>query len=68
MLPTDKFQPLSAAEQQLKEGTGSSYAEIMDNHYTALPQDGKNMMTLTDTKAQKRLIYDVGLKYKQWMV
>ncbi len=68
MLPTDKFQPLSPSEQQLKDGVGNPYAEDMDNHYTALPQNGSNRMTLTDTKAKKRLVYDVGLKYKQWMI
>lgn len=68
MLPTDKFQPLSPSEQQLKDGVGNPYAVDMDNHYTAVPQNGTNRMTLTDNKAKKRLVYDVGLKYKQWMI
>ena len=68
MLPTDKFQPLNSAEQQLKDGLGNPHAEDMDNHYTAEPQNGSNRMVLTDNKAKKRLVYDVGLKYKHWMV
>jgi len=68
MLPTGNYQPLSPSEQQLKDGVGNPYAADMDNHYTALPQKGINQMTLTDTKAQKRLVYDVGSKYKHWMI
>ena len=68
MLPTGNHQPLSVGEQQLQDGKGSPYTEDMDNHYTALPQNGTNRMILTDTKVQKQLVYDVGLKYKHWMV
>jgi aldose 1-epimerase len=68
MLPTDKFQPLNESEQLLKNGSGDPYAVDMDNHYTAAPQNGLNQMALTDNKAKKRLVYNAGLKYKQWMI
>ncbi|GGD51711.1 aldose 1-epimerase [Paenibacillus nasutitermitis] len=68
MLPTGKFQPLTVDEEQLKgEGVYPFFAE-MDNHYTAVPQNGRNRMELTDTKLGRTLVYDVGTSYKQWMI
>jgi aldose 1-epimerase len=68
MLPTGKFLTLSEGEQQLQAGTGTPYFEALDHHYTAKPQDGLNVMILTDTKAKARVVYDAGLKYSYWMV
>jgi len=68
MLPTGRFQPLTAEEEQLRgEGVYPFYA-AMDNHYTAVPQNGRNRMELTDTKLGVTLVYDVGASYKQWMI
>ncbi|EOS56613.1 aldose 1-epimerase [Paenibacillus barengoltzii] len=68
MLPTGSFQPLTAEEEQMKgEGVYPFFAS-MDNHYTAVPQNGRNRMELTDTKLGKTLVYDVGTSYKQWMI
>ncbi|MGN7453393.1 aldose 1-epimerase [Paenibacillus pasadenensis] len=68
MLPTSRHQPLSPEEEQLKgEGVYPFYA-AMDNHYTAVPQQGRNRMELTDAKAGLTLVYDVGTSYKQWMI
>lgn len=68
MFPTGSFQPLTAEEEQMKgEGVYPFFAS-MDNHYTAVPQNGRNRMELTDTKLGKTLVYDVGTSYKQWMI
>lgn len=67
MLPTGNHQALTEEEKQLQsEGIYPFYAS-MDNHYTAVPQNGRNRMELTDTKIGKTLVYDVGTSYKQWM-
>jgi aldose 1-epimerase len=68
MLPTGRYQELIKEERAMKEKGISPYFESMDNHYTSLPQQGRNVMILTDTKEQVKLIYDVGLKYKHWMI
>ena len=68
MLPTGQTQPLSEGEKQLQAGTGNPYFEDLDNHYSAVPQNGRNVMVLTDNKEKVRLTYDAGLKYKHWMV
>jgi aldose 1-epimerase len=68
MLPTGQSQALDAGEQALKSGAGNPYYADMDNHYSSVPQDGRNIMVLTDNKAKVRLVYDAGLKYKHWMV
>lgn len=68
MLPTGQFQPLTDEEQQMKAGGLSPFFAPMDNHYTAVPQDGRNRMELTDAKAGVKLVYDVGTAYKQWMI
>lgn len=68
MLPTGSFQPLTAEEKLLqREGVYPFFAS-MDNHYTAVPQNGRNRMELTDTKLGVTLVYDVGASYKQWMI
>ncbi|WP_410769332.1 aldose 1-epimerase [Fontibacillus sp. BL9] len=68
MLPTGSYQPLTQEELQLKgEGLYPFYAS-MDNHYTAVPQNGRNRMELTDEKLGVTLVYDVGTSYKQWMI
>ncbi|MNP66152.1 Aldose 1-epimerase [compost metagenome] len=68
MLPTGSYQPLTAEELQMQgEGVFPFFAS-MDNHYTAVPQNGRNRMELTDTKLGKTLVYDVGTSYKQWMI
>lgn len=68
MLPTGRFQPLSDGEKKMIEGTQSPFFEPMDNHYTSRPQNGRNYMELTDTRAGVKLVYDVGVGYKQWMI
>lgn len=68
MLPTGQFQPLSEGEKKMAAGTQSPFFESMDNHYTARTQNGRNYMELTDTRAGVKLVYDVGVGYKQWMI
>ncbi|MEK3885632.1 aldose 1-epimerase [Paenibacillus sp. PL2-23] len=68
MLPTGQLQPLQVEEKAL-QGTGVyPYWQAMDNHYTALPQQGRNRMELTDEKLGVTLVYDVGTSYKKWMI
>lgn len=68
MLPTGSFQPLTDEEKQLRDGGVNPFFAPMDNHYTAVPQNGRNRMELTDTKLGVTLVYDVGTSYKQWMI
>ncbi|CAG7648675.1 aldose 1-epimerase [Paenibacillus allorhizosphaerae] len=68
MLPTGRFQPLKPEEERMQRGGVSPYFEAMDNHYTAVPQNGRNRMELTDTRLNVKLVYDVGTAYKQWMI
>ncbi|SMF81008.1 aldose 1-epimerase [Paenibacillus uliginis N3/975] len=68
MLPTGKYQALTVEEEQMRGEGVSPYFEEMDNHYTAVPQNGRNRMELTDSKIGKTLVYDVGTSYKQWMI
>lgn len=68
MLPTGQYQPLTPEEERMKEGGLSPYFEPMDNHYTAVPQNGRNRMELTDIKEGITLVYDAGTAYKQWMI
>lgn len=68
MLPTGEYQPLNKEEEKLKTNGTYPYFEPMDNHYTSLPQNGRNYMTLTDMHEKVKLVYDVGLNYKYWMV
>ncbi|NHN34638.1 hypothetical protein [Paenibacillus agricola] len=60
MLPTGRKQPLDERELSMKHGSVSPFFEPMDNHYTAVPQNGKNYVELIDTREKVRLIYDVG--------
>lgn len=68
MLPTGSFQPLSEEEQAIKEEGGYPFFAPMDNHYTAVTQDGRNRMELTDVRTGTTLVYDVGSAYKHWMI
>lgn len=68
MLPTGWYQPLSPNEEKMQEGYISPFFEAMDNHYTAVAQNGSNRMELIDSKNRVKLIYDVGTAYKQWMI
>ncbi|GGA40336.1 aldose 1-epimerase [Paenibacillus physcomitrellae] len=68
MLPTGRHQALSAFDLALKGEGVYPFAESMDNHYTAAPQQGRNRMELTDSRLKLTLIYDVGTSYKQWMI
>ncbi|WP_138496332.1 aldose 1-epimerase [Paenibacillus pinistramenti] len=68
MLPTGKYQELSGFDQALKGEGVYPFAESMDNHYTAVPQQGRSRMELTDHKLNLTLVYDVGTSYKQWMI
>lgn len=68
MLPTGQYQDLSEGEKLMQGDGVNPYFDAMDNHYTAVPQNGRNRMELTDTKLDKTLVYDVGTSYKQWMI
>lgn len=68
MLPTGEFQVLTESEQKLKGPGAPPFFAQLDNHYTASPEDGTNYAALTDHHLGLRLVYDVGLQYKQWMV
>ncbi|MFD1178059.1 aldose 1-epimerase [Paenibacillus puldeungensis] len=68
MLPTGAFQPLTPEEKQLQGEGVYPFFTALDNHYTAVPQNGRNRMELTDTKLGATLVYDVGTSYKQWMI
>lgn len=68
MLPSGKFQPLLKEEELMKSEGISPFWAPMDNHYTAVPQNGRNQMVLTDTRTGISLVYDVGTAYKQWMI
>ncbi|MFF2091643.1 aldose 1-epimerase [Paenibacillus sp. NPDC058174] len=68
MLPTGKFQPMTAEEEALKTTGVHPFWAPMDNHYTAQSRNGSNRMELTDSRENVKLVYDVGTGYKQWMV
>lgn len=68
MLPTGEFQELSTEELKMSAEGVAPFFDMMDNHYTAAPEAGRNYMALTDHRVGVRLIYDVGLKYKHWMI
>lgn len=67
-LPTGNKLPLTDVEKAIKKDSGSPYAVRMDNHYTAVPQDGKNQAIVTDLKEHVRFIFDAGTDYKFWML
>jgi len=68
MLPTSQTQPLLPEEEAMKTTGVSPFWGSMDNHYTAEPRNGRNVMELTDEKEKVTLVYDVGTGYKQWMI
>ncbi|NGM83285.1 aldose 1-epimerase [Paenibacillus sp. 7124] len=68
MLPTGNYQPLGPEEVKLREEGVNPFFAPLDNHYTAVPQNGRNRMELTDTKLGVTLVYDAGTSYKQWMI
>ncbi|MFD1990765.1 aldose 1-epimerase [Paenibacillus nicotianae] len=68
MLPTGEFQPLSAWEKQFQTDGANPSGEEADNHYTAVPQRGRNFTEITDTRLGVTLVYDVGTAYKHWMI
>ncbi|AIQ12698.1 aldose 1-epimerase [Paenibacillus durus] len=68
MLPTGDYQPLTSEETDLREEGVYPFFASLDNHYTAVPQNGRNRMELTDTRLGVTLVYDVGTSYKQWMI
>ena len=68
MLPTGHKPPLEAWELSMRDSRISPFLKAMDNHYTAIAQDGKNFMELEDTREKVRFVYDVGTGYKQWMI
>jgi len=68
MLPTGHKPPLEAWELSMRDTRISPFFKAMDNHYTSMPQDGKNYMELEDTREKVRFVYDVGTGYKQWMI
>ncbi|MFM9278734.1 aldose 1-epimerase [Paenibacillus jiagnxiensis] len=68
MMPTTRFQLLVQEEEQMRDGGVYPFFAEMDNHYTAVPQNGRNRMELHDTARGITLIYDAGTSYKQWMI
>ncbi|GMK38018.1 galactose mutarotase [Paenibacillus sp. CCS19] len=69
MLPTGGTIPMTVAEEAMKSPQGGSpYAESLDNHYSAAPVDGRNFAEVVDHRIGVKLVYDAGLKYKQWMI
>lgn len=68
MLPTGKFQTQDEEELKMSTTGVSPYWRDMDNHYTATTQNGRNMMVLSDTRTGRKVVYDVGTSYKQWMI
>jgi len=68
MLPTGQYQPLLPEEEAMKSTGVSPFWASMDNHYTAEPRNGRNVMELTDAKEGVTLVYDVGTGFKQWMI
>lgn len=68
MLPTGQFQPLSPQEQLMNGEGVYPFFESMDNHYTAVAQNGRSRMELTDLSRKLTLVYDAGTSYKQWMI
>lgn len=68
MLPTGQLQPLNDNEQKIKSTGGLPFLEMMDNHYSATPQNGRNYVELADRKSRQTVIYDVGTSYKYWMI
>lgn len=68
MLPTEQFQLLTENEKRIQHDFISPFFEPMDNHYTVSHQNGSNRMELLDHHHRIKLIYDVGIAYRQWMI
>lgn len=68
MLPTTRAQPLTPEEEQMRAGGVYPFFAAMDNHYTAVPQNGRNRMELHDAPHGVTLVYDAGVSYKHWMI
>ncbi|WAH44538.1 aldose 1-epimerase [Alicyclobacillus fastidiosus] len=68
MLPTGNYLDLTPAERMMQTSGISPFFEPMDNHYTARPEQGRNCATVTDRRENIRLVYDVGVKYRHWMI
>lgn len=68
MLPTGSKIPLLPEEAAMQSEGVYPYEIALDNHYTAVPQNGRNYMELTDLKEGVTLVYDAGTSYKQWMI
>lgn len=68
MLPTGNYLEPSEQDAQLRESGIYPFSEEMDNHYRAVPHNGRNRVELADLKENVTLIYDVGVSYKQWMI
>ncbi len=68
MLPTGRYQSLTTDEEHLRDTGVYPFYTALDNHYTAMPQDGKNYAALTDRRLGVRLIYEADGHYRQWMV
>ncbi|GGG12006.1 aldose 1-epimerase [Paenibacillus aceti] len=67
-LPTGRYQVLTEGEQLMRTSGVFPYFTSLDNHYTAVPQNGRNRMELSDARQGVTLVYDVGTSYKQWMI
>lgn len=68
MLPTGKQLSLSEDEVCLRDTGINPFFTALDNHYTAVSQDGSNRMELTDIRLGVTLVYEVDSEYKQWMI
>ncbi|MFB5188814.1 aldose 1-epimerase [Alicyclobacillus fastidiosus] len=68
MLPTGNHLDLAPAERSMQTVGVNPFFEPMDNHYTARPEKGRNFATVTDRREHIRLVYDVGVKYRHWMI
>jgi aldose 1-epimerase len=68
MLPTGTRLELTSQEAAMRDSGVNPYFDSLDNHYTAVPQNGRNRMELTDKKQDVTFVYDVGTSYKQWMI
>lgn len=67
-LPTGRLLELSPEESIMRDRGENPYAVPMDNHYSALPINGRNRMELSDLSNRITLIYDVGTAFRQWMI
>ena len=72
MLPTEKQLPLSEDEMLFRGNGRRPFGPPLDNHYRALPMiirgSSFHGAKLEDRSKNLRLIYEVGEKYKHWMI